>query len=116
MRATTTLMIAVFALMMSTAIANAGHRYGPSFDCRYATKRAEHAICASRHLSRLDRRLAYWYRKAKERARYFGQTRWLRNSQRRWLRRRNACGGNRFCIAWHYRMRIRQLRNYYEHV
>ena len=89
---------------------------GPSFNCQGARISTEYSICASRRLSRLDRRLAYWYGRAKERAGYFDQTDWLRHGQRNWLRQRNTCGSSRFCIARKYRQRIRWLRNYYEHV
>lgn len=89
---------------------------GPSFNCQTARNATEITICESRKLSRLDRRMSYWYHRAKERARYFDQTRWLRHQQRHWLRARNRCGWNRHCIAHKYRNRIRVLRNYFEHV
>ncbi len=105
---------AALFLFLNAGAAQA-HR-GPGFDCSTARNATEISICESRRLSRLDRRLTYWYGRAKERARYFDQTRWLRQEQRAWLRARNACGWRRFCIARKYRQRIRVLRNYYEHV
>jgi uncharacterized protein len=87
-----------------------------SFNCRTARLDAEKAVCTGPILSRLDEDLAYWYGKAKERARYFDQTAWLRSSQRDWLVERNACGWNRACLRWVYRDRIAWLRSYAEHV
>ena len=88
----------------------------PSFDCSYADKAAERAICDSWWLARMDRRLAYWYRKAMERAYYFDFEDELRADQRSWLYSRNSCGYNRRCLRRAYRERIRYLRNYATHV
>jgi len=106
--------IALAVATMTPAAASASQ--GPSFSCRHVTVATERTICKSRNLSRLDRRLAFWYGLARERARYFDQTRWLRNQQRAWLRSRNRCGRNRLCLHWKYRWRIRTLRRYYNHV
>ncbi|MGI9410625.1 MAG: lysozyme inhibitor LprI family protein [Hyphomicrobiaceae bacterium] len=110
---------AVTAVGMATLVATSGTAQAyskPSFNCHYAKNRTERAICRSWRLARLDRRLAYWYDKAMLRASYFDQERWVRGQQRRWLRWRNACGGNKRCIGRKYRQRIRTLRNYFTHV
>ena len=110
---------AISAVGLAMIVATSGPAQAasnPSFNCRYAKNRTEYAICSSWRLARLDRRMAYWYGKAMLRASYFDQERWVRGQQRRWLRWRNACGGNRWCIARKYRQRIRALRNYFTHV
>ena len=99
-------------LFGSTAFAHSG----PGYSCRTAGNPAEIAVCQSSRLSRLDRALNYWYSRAKERARYFGQVKWLRQTQRSWNRSRNAWRRNRFCLRMKYRQRIRNLRNYTLHV
>ncbi|MGI9405322.1 MAG: lysozyme inhibitor LprI family protein [Hyphomicrobiaceae bacterium] len=113
------LLIAGFLFAAYATAADAHHlsgTYNPSFSCKYATKAAERAVCSSWRLSRLDRRLAYWYGKAMERAYYFDMTSEVRSEQRRWLHQRNACGGKRWCLARKYRQRIRSLRNWATHV
>lgn len=104
--------------MASTAVSigTAEAASNPGFNCRTARNRTEHAICSSRWLARLDRRLNYWYRRAMLRARYFDVTRQVRREQRAWLRRRNRCYGKRRCIARMYYLRIHELRNWATHV
>lgn len=72
-----------------------------SFDCSKARRAAEFAICDSLRLSRLDEEMS---------ALYYGLPHAVREqierSQLRWLRRRNACGYDRRCIARAYRRRI----------
>ncbi len=78
-----------------------------SFDCSKARLAAEFAICDSQRLSRLDEEMS---------ALYFGLPYVIRQeikgSQRRWLRRRNACGYDRECIARAYRRRIDVLSQF----
>jgi len=88
----------------------------PSFECSSSHYAAERAICDSWRLSRLDRRLDYWYGKALQRASYFDSIGWLRSAQRAWLRDRNSCGYSRRCLRIEYRSRIRALRRYASHV
>lgn len=108
---------ALFAMLSLTLFAGgASAGYGPGFNCKYATHAAEHAICANNQLSRLDRKLNFWFAKAMYRARHFGDVSWLKAEQHDWLGRRNACGWNDRCIANKYRQRIRALRNYSKHV
>lgn len=78
-----------------------------SFDCDKARIATEFAICDSPRLSRLDERMA---------SLYFGLPHYIREDiegeQLRWLRRRNACGYDRRCIARAYRRRIDTLSRY----
>ncbi len=93
-----------------------GEAQAASFNCRTATLAAEKAVCTGPYLSRLDEDLSFWYGRAKQRARYFDQTSWLRRGQRGWLAERNSCGSDRGCLRQAYRERIEWLRNYAEHV
>ncbi len=77
---------------------------------------AEQRICASPGLEALDERLDSWYSRALQRAKYFDQTSEVRAKQRLWVDSRNACGWNTWCIRRHYVERIRELKNYVEHV
>lgn len=77
---------------------------------------AEQVVCDNDMLGALDERLDSWYRRAMVRAGYFDQTNSVRNAQRQWLVRRNACGANVFCLKRRYLSRIRNLKNYVEHV
>lgn len=78
-----------------------------SFDCSKARLDAELAICDSPRLSRLDEQMS---------SLYFSLPRYVRGeikaSQRRWLRRRNACGYDEGCIARTYLDRIDALSSY----
>lgn len=76
----------------------------------------ERTICDSHRLGALDERLDSWYRRAQVRAGYFDQTEWLRAGQRDWLAGRNACGYDIRCLSRAYHSRIRELKNYVEHV
>lgn len=109
------LIVSASLLLVFAGTAQA-HHGGPGFRCSTAKHAAEIVVCNSWKLSRLDRRLNYWYGRAKERARYFDQTGWLRSQQRAWLRSRNACYWNKPCITRKYRQRIRELRRYFTHV
>lgn len=106
--------IAAAALMSATmAPAKAA-----SFSCMELEGRpaAEMQVCKSRWLGNLDERMDSWYRRALERARYFDQTASVRSQQRDWIATRNACGTGFFCIRRAYLTRIRDLKNYVEHV
>ena len=103
------------AALMSVAMAPAK---AASFNCmeREGRAAAEVRVCNSRWLGALDERMDSWYRRALERARYFDQTVTVRTAQRSWIAERNACGSNFFCIRRAYVDRIRELKNYVEHV
>ncbi|MGE0629862.1 MAG: lysozyme inhibitor LprI family protein [Hyphomicrobiaceae bacterium] len=87
-----------------------------SFNCREPGNRAETTVCRHPGLSAMDERMAYWYGRAQERARHFGQSEWLRNRQRDWIADRNICGFNVGCLRQSYRERTRALRNFARHV
>lgn len=84
----------------------------PSFDCRTDTKPVEQAICADASLSARDRILSETYYRLAD-ALPQGDRIALRDQQRDWIRRRNACtasGNMPQCIAQTYDQRIAQLR------
>jgi uncharacterized protein len=94
----------VFALFLGLGASGATAQ---SFDCEKARLAAEFAICDSQRLSRLDEEMS---------ALYFGLPYVVRNeikvSQRRWLRRRNACGYDTRCIEDAYLRRIEVLSQF----
>ena len=102
---------AVVSLALSPASAQ-------SFSCMELETKgaAEVRVCQSRSLGALDEHLDSWYRRALERAGYFDQTAEVRGEQRAWLATRNACGASFWCLRRAYVTRIRELRNYVEHV
>ncbi len=97
-------------------LAASGTAQAASYSCHEVSNKAERTICRSGRLGALDERMAYWYGRAQERARYFDQTDWLKASQRRWLAMRNVCGSNTSCLRYAYQRRIWRLKNYVEHV
>ncbi|MFN0217598.1 MAG: lysozyme inhibitor LprI family protein [Hyphomicrobium sp.] len=106
------------ALAFAAALPLAGPANAASFSCMadYDLNAAERMICSSRGLAALDERLDSWYRRALIRAGYFDQTEDVRDAQRAWVASRNACGASYFCLRRAYRVRIRELANYVEHV
>lgn len=80
----------------------------PSYDCRKASIPAEFAICASDHLSYLDRRMAdrygYMLRNLSPVAAQI-----IRFDQQEWLDLRNSCGSNYNCLAGAYHLRMAAL-------
>jgi uncharacterized protein len=106
--------IAAAALMsLATAPAKAA-----SFSCMELQNKgaAEVRVCNSKWLGNLDERMDSWYRRALERARYFDQTTQVRNEQRAWLAERDSCGSSFWCIRRAYVARIKDLKDYVEHV
>lgn len=97
----------LFALLAAVFFLTANDASAQSFDCGKARLDAEIAICESARLSRLDEEMA---------SLYFGLPQYVREdikgAQVRWLRRRNACGYDRRCIARAYRRRIDVLSRY----
>ena len=110
--------LVIAATVAAVTFSPIGPANAASFSCmEYENlNRTEKRICRSRSLGWYDERLDSWYRRALERARYFDQTRHLRHEQRHWLKKRNRCGGWYWCIRRKYRQRIRELKNYVEHV
>lgn len=90
---------------------SAGGSFAPSFDCGATKLPVEIAICANRRLAELDVELVQVYALAKARMTK-QQSDALLETQRQWLRQRNACGGDVSCIENYYVSRIRQLRGF----
>ena len=85
---------------------------GQSFDCRKAASSTEKAICGSAELSALDSLMAAAWRRSTQ---IFAGPEAeamivpLRNEQREWLGRRNACGSNVSCLRLTYQQRTAVL-------
>ncbi|WP_156443694.1 lysozyme inhibitor LprI family protein [Burkholderia sp. MSMB1835] len=81
-----------------------------SFPCGKASTATEHAICSSYQLSAFDQSIAESFTRTMAQARASGsQTAPLAQSQRRWLKDRNACGANAQCILKTMRRRLDAL-------
>lgn len=106
------------AALAATVFSPIGPAGAASFSCMETDRlnASEKRICRSNSLGAYDERLDSWYRRALERASYFDQTAWLRDEQRQWLRNRNACGSRYWCLRRKYLQRLRELKNYVEHV
>lgn len=78
----------------------------PSFDCRYAGRAAEFAVCANPLLGHLDAEMADIHGIARARSRRRAA---FDRDQTRWRDGRDACGANATCIERSYRRRINEL-------
>jgi uncharacterized protein len=85
---------------------------GQSFDCRKAASSTEKAICGSAELSALDSRMAAAWKRStqiftgpEDEALLVP----LRNEQREWLARRDACEGDLSCLRRIYEQRTAML-------
>jgi uncharacterized protein YecT (DUF1311 family) len=74
----------------------------PSFDCAKARSPSEKAICGSVELASLDRSVSRSYRMD---VKQYGDegidpaiVKWVRSSQRQWIKTRDACGGDATCL------------------
>ncbi len=83
----------------------------PSFDCAKARAPSEVAICKSAGLAEMDLRMTKAYGELRGRVRG-RKRRSLRKSQKRWLRKRNACGDNLKCLESAYLERIAALQRW----
>jgi uncharacterized protein YecT (DUF1311 family) len=82
--------------------------FNASFNCNKATSRVEKLICASEHLSGLDRTLAEAYTTVAAHSRDFSA---VQARQREWLRStRNACS-DAACLDAAYTKRIKELND-----
>lgn len=81
-------------------------RFRASFDCEKAARTSERLVCADAALGRLDHRL---YRKYREALRFQASSAALRNSQRSWVARRDACG-DAACVKRSYEARLAELQ------
>lgn len=83
---------------------------GASFDCKKATRKVDRIVCASDDLSRLDERVAKFYREAMAGVSNPDE---IHSAQRAWLRSRNACK-TEACISHEYERRIQELLIHHE--
>jgi uncharacterized protein len=110
-----TALAAATLLTLNPARAHQGGYLHPSFDCVEARLAAERAICADRHLRAADVRTASIYQAAVQRAGRVSDEAavdLIRQTQRGFLARRNACGRDQGCIEDAYRVIVRQLQDF----
>jgi uncharacterized protein len=81
---------------------------GAGFDCKRAVKAAEHAICENDDLSTLDGQQTILYSMLLETVHPELKPN-LRDSQRRFLTRRNGCQANVPCLQSEYLWRFHEL-------
>jgi uncharacterized protein YecT (DUF1311 family) len=85
-----------------------GAKPAPSFDCGKAETATEKAICGSFELASWDRSVALAFRRALERQTPQKQAE-LRQGQKDWLRKRDACGDKSECIDDQQWQRVSEL-------
>ena len=83
----------------------------PSFSCGQATSVAEKAICGSFDLSSLDKSVALAFRQALRRQ-GDGDQATLRQTQKDWLKTRDACGSKVDCLEERLSSRVDELSFY----
>ncbi|EAA5550781.1 DUF1311 domain-containing protein [Salmonella enterica subsp. enterica] len=86
-----------------------------SFDCHRATGTDEKTICTDRQLSELDTEMAIKYHWLKGLA-GMGVAGEMEDTQRAWLKKRQACGSDSACLRTLYRQRIQALDKIYDSV
>ncbi|EGG4304484.1 hypothetical protein HKU42_004607 [Salmonella enterica] len=86
-----------------------------SFDCHRATGTDEKTICANRQLSEQDTEMAIKYHWLKGLA-GMGVAGEMEDTQRVWLKKRQACGSDSACLRTLYRQRIQALDKIYDSV
>jgi uncharacterized protein len=99
-------------VLAALAVVNTAHPalsadYAP-LDCSKASGPAEHTICRTYSLGQDEARMATLYAVSTSLV-AMGQRGDLGDTQRQWLKTRDACGSNIGCLANAYRTRIRQL-------
>lgn len=72
---------------------------------------AEWAICDSQTLGNLDDAMTTAYRRARFDSPHYRNQ--IKRNQKRWLKRRNRCGGNFGCLRSTYQQRIFELEGYF---
>lgn len=96
-----------FMLLLST-----GTNYAASFDCEKASASYEKTICSDNVLNRMDEALTHNYRAVMESDRDQKIKDLLKQSQREWLNKRNAC--NEYsCIRSLYEWRVDEICDKY---
>ncbi len=83
---------------------------GPSFDCKAATSASELRICLDPSLAQLDLDIAHAFAQ-KEGGSDSRDATVLRQQQRAWLLRRNACGGREACLREAMQSRLAMLQS-----
>ena len=81
-----------------------------SFDCAKAGTATEKAICSDVALARLDRTLADSYAQALSWASDDAEKTKIRDAQRKWIGKRDACGGDIGCLTSAYDARLKALQ------
>lgn len=84
-----------------------------SYDCTKATAKVEQLVCRDEALAKLDLRVVDLFRKAEENAGGERARIALRDAQRAWPQKRNACGRSadvRGCTLLAYRTRVSELQ------
>lgn len=81
--------------------------YAAGFDCAKAVSDVEKAICGDTALSQLDGDLAAAWQQSVAGS---GNADALKAAQRRWLKQRDACGGDTVCLAGRYRAKTGRAR------
>lgn len=94
------LLLIVLGWLMLSFVAHAA-----SFDCKKATTKVEKLVCADAELSKLDEKLSAAYKTALQDQ---SQAEMIRQEQKSWLKRRNACV-DIACLKSSYRIRIHVL-------
>lgn len=82
-----------------------------SFDCNRASTAAERTICGNANLSQLDARTAGMYFTILGNDHPASTLAQVKNSQRRFLGTRNACGANVDCLVDAYTSQMMYLKN-----
>ena len=82
----------------------------PSFDCAKASTATEKAICSDVDLARLDRSLADAYAQAIAPTGDGGGVGRIKDEQRAWVAKRDACGGDVGCLTSSYQARLKALQ------
>lgn len=82
-----------------------------SFDCSKASTAAERTICGNTNLSQLDARTAGMYFTILGNNYPAATLTQVKNSQRRFLATRNACGANVDCLVDAYTSQMMYLKN-----
>ncbi len=84
-----------------------------SFDCGLARTPVEVTICRDENLSTLDEKMAAQFFNLKPRVpEHIWQQ--IRRQQKNWIRARNRCGYDDYCITGQYTARIKELQNWLE--
>lgn len=81
-----------------------------SFDCRKAGTATEKAICSDIPLARLDRSLSDAYAQALSWASDDAEKAKIRDAQRKWVAKRDACGADAACLTSAYQDRLKALQ------